>query len=90
MTLILLFFCESRLLVHNRYDVGKNDSGYRKITIPKESTHNVARNTFLKEVEQTEALKNGSNKNIVRLKSSFGKLMHNFYCKKPEKMYYIK
>ena len=50
----------------------QSGKGSREIILPKESTHDAARNTLLKEVEQTGAFKNGSNKYIGRLESSYG------------------
>ena len=50
----------------------KKSSNSNEIILPKETTHEAARNTLMKELDKVGAFKNGSNKYIGRLDSSYG------------------
>ena len=71
------YVSEKGVLVHNdcprnnkvNIESGKNSS---EVILPKENSHNAARDTLLKELDKTGAFKNGSNKYIGRLDSSYG------------------
>ena len=75
------YVTEKEVLVHNTCSKGnrvniesvvERGRNSRESILPKENSHNAARNTLLKELDKTGAFKNGSNKYIGRLDSSFG------------------
>ncbi len=63
------------VLVHNKCaNPSGKDGGIRsnEVVLPKERTHDAARNTLLKELDKTGAFVNGSNRYVGRLEKSYG------------------